>query len=272
MFTPVAPAVGPLAHFMGPPGSSSGLADAFGAHPASPAGLILRSGRASPIGHVGSGTRPPPQGEALRALIQDRQREVSDLHALEVAGLEQQLQAQQLALRDAAQQQQALATDFAFNLSLIAERDAELSAFEVAFGDLRQELHARDGALSASLQQCATLQDALAAAEQQAAAKQQSERARAKQARQQLEDAAWSGDAAARAERDKAEAARQALAAALEERDALVARERAEVARQRDARSRALLSFLSPISAVASVRRDNFKGVGSHPLTLSLSL
>jgi len=190
---------------------------------------VNTGGRTSPITHSTSSGRPLPQGEALRSLIQDRQREVSELHALEVAELEKQLQEQKEVLEDAANQQKTLAADFAFNLTLIAERDAELSAFETAFQDLRQELHARDGALSASLQQCASLREALAAAEQQAAARQHSERVRAKQARQQVEDAKWAGDAAARSERDKAEAARQDLAAALEERDSLVARERAEV-------------------------------------------
>jgi len=233
MFTPVTnvSSTAPNAANTSVPASSSASATAAEASPmlTSTGFGVNTGGRTSPIVHSTSSGRPPPQGEALRSLIQDRQREVSDLHALEVAGLEKQVHEQKMALEDAAKQQETLAADFAFNLTLIAERDAELSAFETAFQDLRQELHDRDGALSASMQQCASLQEALLAAEQQVAARQQSERLRAKQARQQVDEAKWAGDATARSERDKAEAARQALAVALEERDALVARERAEV-------------------------------------------
>ena len=60
------------------------------------------------------------------------------MHDLELQTLVSQLAATQKKLDEANETQRQLAADFAFNLTLIAERDNELAAFEAHAADLRQ--------------------------------------------------------------------------------------------------------------------------------------
>jgi hypothetical protein len=128
----------------------------------SPPHGLLRTVTATPLG---GGAAPLPGGDTLRALIAGKQRELEEMHELQIAELRGDLTATQGQLEAAAQQHAALLADFTFNLGLISERDEELAEFERAFAELRAVCHAREGAIS-------ELQARLAAAEEQRAGEQ----------------------------------------------------------------------------------------------------
>ncbi|KAH8072228.1 hypothetical protein JL720_11270 [Aureococcus anophagefferens] len=80
---------------------------------------------------------PPPPDRDLKELIEAKERELADLGDYRLAQLEAGVRDRDRQLDLAAQRLDKLKEDFSYNLSLIAERDAELATLEEERGQLR---------------------------------------------------------------------------------------------------------------------------------------
>ena len=90
---------------------------------------------------------PPPPDRDLKELIEAKERELADLGDYRLAQLEAGVRDRDHQLNLAAQRLDKLKEDFSYNLSLIAERDAELATLEEERGQLRDAVRDRDDRL-----------------------------------------------------------------------------------------------------------------------------
>ncbi|KAK7250360.1 hypothetical protein SO694_0000753 [Aureococcus anophagefferens] len=90
---------------------------------------------------------PPPPDRDLKELIEAKERELADLGDYRLAQLEAGVRDRDRQLDLAAQRLDKLKEDFSYNLSLIAERDAELATLEEERGQLRDAVRDRDDRL-----------------------------------------------------------------------------------------------------------------------------
>lgn len=105
----------------------------------------------SPVGGAARPSTTPDSleggAESIRDLIQQKENELHDIHDFRSRTLETLVQQREVELQTVTDKYGKLKQDFSYNLGLIAERDAELQRYDVAFTDLRTALTDRDAQL-----------------------------------------------------------------------------------------------------------------------------
>jgi chromosome segregation ATPase len=109
--------------------------------------------------HRNSSLPVSPAASSLTSKIAEKQRELSDMHELQVKALLLDIAAKDEEIRKCNESHEALINDFKFNLAIIAERDNELEKYESAFNELRSKLHSSELALSEARVNVASLNE-----------------------------------------------------------------------------------------------------------------
>ena len=153
----------------------------------------------------------------LGSLVEQKERELSEINAFRISTLESVLETKQAELDESSAALSKLKDDFKYNLKLLEDRDAELSRYDKAFLKLKGIIADRDASLAAAASDLAAKDASLA--ELQAsyaalnAAKTQAEAAGASA----LEAAKWEAVAAAREAEEVANEKLRGVERALEE-------------------------------------------------------
>jgi hypothetical protein len=168
-------------------------------------------------------------GDPMQALIAAKQRELAEITQHQVAVLQGEVAKRDEALLQADEQRRALASDFQFNLTLIAERDSELEAFEASFEELRQVLRDKEAEVSEAKVALACGQEATLKLEASHGDARSLLAAKLRDCKAEAERTKWSSEQALKAERERGDELRRRVNSAEAERASAIESERVEV-------------------------------------------
>ena len=147
---------------------------------------------------------PPPPDRDLKELIEAKERELADLGDYRLAQLEAGVRDRDHQLNLAAQRLDKLKEDFSYNLSLIAERDAELATLEEERGQLRDAVRDRDDRLEELRGEVADREKALEGGNESAAQREAYWQSKLGELRSECDALRWEAKESARAAKDRA--------------------------------------------------------------------
>lgn len=154
---------------------------------------------------------------ALKALIEQKERELGELAEYRINQLEENAARREEELRVANARLEKLKEDFKYNVTLIEERDAELESLEATCEGLRETLEEKERALSSASIEAAESKRLVECGEKSALERESFWQAKLRQAREETDVMRWTNAEAMRKQREAEERLKAEWAAKLRE-------------------------------------------------------